>query len=487
MWLFSIFLLSFAIFLNAFTVVPYIQIDFAHYFRLAQCQAKCSEKYGILSKKALNDGSMEEYFNVSEEEAKFCEMGCQQNRRSKKLNKEAKEALIDGIRFWGESAANSSKVGSNPLASVQLLCQTSASIESDFDESITGRLGLVVKRGAIAPTRYIIQWRQRTFTMGFYDETQWITASIEHSTLVFIDGMIPGVQYRFQVTAVGPTGKLGDVVMSDWTEAISLKEQSKALVQALSTKNGYDTEHGVNSLITWTRSADQSCAYKVTYSNSTHTTMRDIEMDISLGILLTNLEFGSEYEVEISTLGFKSNDLSNRKASTPISTHFTSFTCAQVHGRGSLQCPPEPVDEFKVAVHSNGSIGISWKPSADIENILSYRIEYYSTEEFDKCDTMSKSVFLKPPTTEAQINVDPGCEYVLKMTNYDLIGREAFIERIFDVNVERSMIPINWKTISITVSILVILFLFCLLRCTLSPRCKQKVNEKKHKLVSDFS
>ena len=27
-----------------FTVLPYIQIDYAHYFRLAQCKAKCAEK-----------------------------------------------------------------------------------------------------------------------------------------------------------------------------------------------------------------------------------------------------------------------------------------------------------------------------------------------------------------------------------------------------------------------------------------------------------
>ncbi|VDM54371.1 unnamed protein product [Angiostrongylus costaricensis] len=30
----------------AFPMLPYIQIDYAHYFRLAQCQAMCTQKVG---------------------------------------------------------------------------------------------------------------------------------------------------------------------------------------------------------------------------------------------------------------------------------------------------------------------------------------------------------------------------------------------------------------------------------------------------------
>ncbi|VDL68201.1 unnamed protein product [Nippostrongylus brasiliensis] len=47
-----------------FVLVPYIQIDYAHYVHLAQCQAKCTEKYGVLNKRNLLDGSTEEYFDV---------------------------------------------------------------------------------------------------------------------------------------------------------------------------------------------------------------------------------------------------------------------------------------------------------------------------------------------------------------------------------------------------------------------------------------
>ncbi|VDM73422.1 unnamed protein product [Strongylus vulgaris] len=55
---------------SAFTVLPYIQIDYAHYFRLAQCQAKCTQKYGVLSDRTLLDGSVEEFLDTSNEDCK---------------------------------------------------------------------------------------------------------------------------------------------------------------------------------------------------------------------------------------------------------------------------------------------------------------------------------------------------------------------------------------------------------------------------------
>uniref|UniRef100_A0A1I7XD79 Fibronectin type-III domain-containing protein n=1 Tax=Heterorhabditis bacteriophora TaxID=37862 RepID=A0A1I7XD79_HETBA len=92
----------------SFTVLPYIQIDYAHYFRLAQCQAKCTEKYGIPAKRERHDGSVEQYFDVQSEDCKICEQGCHQHRRShKKTNRPARSALHDGTKFWLESSADS--------------------------------------------------------------------------------------------------------------------------------------------------------------------------------------------------------------------------------------------------------------------------------------------------------------------------------------------------------------------------------------------
>ena len=115
---------------------------------------------------------------------------------------------------------------------------------------------MAMKRAA-GPVRYIVQWKQRTFALGFYDESQWITASvssirltyssllsllsprlsfhftstifqIESSSLFRVEGLIPGVQYRFMITVVGPNGRLGTPSTSDWIEATAASSAPKA-------------------------------------------------------------------------------------------------------------------------------------------------------------------------------------------------------------------------------------------------------------------
>ena len=52
----------------SFSALPYVHIDFGHFFRLAQCQAKCTEKFGVLSSRTLLDGTERRFFNTSNEE-----------------------------------------------------------------------------------------------------------------------------------------------------------------------------------------------------------------------------------------------------------------------------------------------------------------------------------------------------------------------------------------------------------------------------------
>ncbi|CAJ0575698.1 unnamed protein product, partial [Mesorhabditis spiculigera] len=359
-------------------------------------------------------------------------------------------------------------------------------MDSDFDETITGRLGLELKRGSVSPTRYIVQWKQRTKESKTHDETQWITASVEHEPIINVEGMMPGLLYRFQVTAIGPSGRLGDAVTSDWIEATNSKTEIPPFEGLLIAKNGYDSDHGVNALITWPKSSENSCGYRITYSNSTHITTKDSEVDSSAGILLTNLEFDAAYTVQIRSLGAKLDD---SIVSLPISSSFKTFSCSQIHGRGSINCPPEPVDEFKVEVHVNGTVNLSWRPIAGVDNILTYRIEYYAQENEPKCDSMTRTIYLKAAADSATISVDPGCRYTVKLTNFDLIGREAAIEREFSVNLSRPLLsfPLNWQILLTIFLFCLVLFVICLLKCTLSARCRQKVNEKKNKLVGEFA
>ena len=61
---------------NTFEALPYVHIDFAHYFRLAQCQAKCTEKYGVVATRTLLDGTERRFFNVTNDEFNWVILFC---------------------------------------------------------------------------------------------------------------------------------------------------------------------------------------------------------------------------------------------------------------------------------------------------------------------------------------------------------------------------------------------------------------------------
>lgn len=126
MSLYSILILSTAFNIAAtFVVLPYIQIDYAHLIRVANCKAKCSEKvrvsnfqfipihrllfqYGYPKTREYLDGSIDEYFFLDTEEYQKCENGCLQfqHRRDMKRSNLTGETL-QGAKFWLESSAHS--------------------------------------------------------------------------------------------------------------------------------------------------------------------------------------------------------------------------------------------------------------------------------------------------------------------------------------------------------------------------------------------
>ncbi|KAE9419731.1 hypothetical protein Angca_001043, partial [Angiostrongylus cantonensis] len=284
-----------------FTVLPYIQIDYAHYFRLAQCLAKCMQKYGVPSTHHLLDGSIEEFLDVRNKDAEACDSGCHQHRRVHRKGQPGltMNSITDGQRFWAESSAKSARVGSTVISSVELICQN-PSPDEEFGVSAEGFVSVSLLRpsGAI---RFIVQWKQRTQVMGFYDESQWITSSVESNTFFKVNGLIPGVQYRFMVTAVGPSGRIGDTVSSSWTEILS-NSSPKGLDTMLTVKNGYNSDRGVTAQIEWPRTALDSCYYKLQLSNSSFQVTMDITADSSKSILLPHLEFDTLYSVTVAAI-----------------------------------------------------------------------------------------------------------------------------------------------------------------------------------------
>eukprot|EP00080_Pristionchus_pacificus_P013370 PDM73390.1 Fibronectin domain-containing protein [Pristionchus pacificus] len=458
---------------TSFVILPYVQIDYAYYFRLAQCQAKCTQKYGIAGKLSLNDGSTTEQWDNTSEDMQQCALGCEQPRKGVRA-RSLPSARIDGTKFWDQSAAAAlaeKSSSSSPISRVNLLCQNVAPLEkSGFADSIEGLIGVEMAKH-VGPVRLLLQWKHRQVMQGVViDGGASITASIESSPIFKVEGMQPGTQYLFTVTAIGPNGKLGEAVSSQWFEAIHTEKTPDG---AVTTRSGHSASLGVTAMLSWTRAHIDSCHYRVTVKNATHTDKRDVTIDTSPGLLLTHLEMDSEYEIAVA-----SSDVVATPFPRPLVFLLKTYTCAQIFGRGSLQCPPEPVDELVVSVRPNGTAHIAWKPSADASQVLTYEI---LAQPIAPCDAPPNHIFLNAASSSAQLQLGETrpCEYAIRVTNYDLVGRDSSRET-------RVVMPMAGKLFSANVDGLIaagaatFLVLFLLLTCKCCMSCRGRRNERVH-------
>ncbi|ETN79854.1 fibronectin type III domain protein [Necator americanus] len=355
------------------------------------------------SKVYTEDGTVLEYLDVNNSACEACESGCHQHRRShgKGIRGPSNPATDNGHRFWMESSADIAKAGSTLVSSVQLLCQN-PSLDEEFGESSEGFVAISLLRPS-GPTRFVLQWKQRTQAMGFYDESQWITASVESDTLFKVKGLIPGVQYRFMVTAIGPGGRLGETIASSWTE-ISNAGGPRASASALTIRNGYNSDRGITAHLEWPRTAQDSCYYKLQLSNSTLQLDMDIVLDASSSILLPHLEFDCNYAVSLAT-----------------------------------------------TASDRSQIG-------------------------------------KPSATSAIVDF-PGenCEYVVRLVNYDVVGRDAVVEARVVIESTTTLIRLEDmlrpESLFIALCFLLFVFLCVLIRCKCGRKCPNRVSEKQHKLT----
>lgn len=70
------------------------------------------------------------------------------------------------------------------VKSLYIGCMDVGSSTNDgYEESVEGILIAEIIRENSNPTRYIFQWKQRTFTLGFYDESPWIASSVAYAIL----------------------------------------------------------------------------------------------------------------------------------------------------------------------------------------------------------------------------------------------------------------------------------------------------------------
>ncbi|GMT05396.1 hypothetical protein PENTCL1PPCAC_27570, partial [Pristionchus entomophagus] len=468
-----LFLLSTTV--SSFVILPYVQIDYAYYFRLAQCQAKCTQKYGHTGKRLLNDGSAIEQWDNGKEDMQQCALGCEQPRKGVRA-RSLPSARIDGAKFWDQSAAAAiaeKSSSSSPISRVSLLCQNVAPIEKgSFADSIEGLIGVEMAKH-VGPVRLLLQWKHRQVVQGIViDGGVSITASIESEPIFKVEGMQPGTQYQFTITAIGPNGKLGESVSSQWAEAIHTEKTPDG---AVTTRSGHSASHGVTAIISWTRAHIDSCHYKVSIKNATHTDARDVTIDTSSGLLLTHLEMDSEYEITVA-----SADVAGTLFPRPLLFPFRTLSCAQIHGRGSLQCPPEPVDELMVSVRPNGTALIGWKPSADASLVLTYEI---LAEPIAPCDAPPNHIFLNAASSSAQLQLGETrpCEYLIRVTNYDLVGRDSSRETRVVMPMPGALFNANIDgLIAAAAATFLVLLLLLSCKCCMSCRSRRAEDNKKH-------
>uniref|UniRef100_A0A7E4V7G0 Fibronectin type-III domain-containing protein n=1 Tax=Panagrellus redivivus TaxID=6233 RepID=A0A7E4V7G0_PANRE len=460
-----IFTILFAVFCNvadSFEVLPYVHIDFAFYFRLAQCQAKCTEKYGSVANRELLDGTERRFFNISSDEYQWCDRGCSHGRIfTKKQSRGASTtstAFKDGQTFWLNSATDNGTQGASPIEAIDVICvnPSMTDVDSGFVDSLSAKLVARTKPDFVAPIKYIVQWKQMTLIRGgVTDETKWITAAIEDSPLLVAEQLQPGIFYQFLITAVGPVGRLGAAVASDWLQAPSLATSAQPNT-GLSAKSQFNSDDGIGAMLSWPKIRSTplstpvpsvlsaykilpsltSCHFQVLLFNSTSTWTDVFEKDDGNGYLLRNLAFSSDYSISIRTFVPGDSEVLSKIDKWPLQIDYRSVSCQDVYGKGSLECDPEPVSHLSVLLHpKNASATINWRPAVDHAQILLYQLVYTPIPNKDgTCALDQTSVYLPATTTTTTILLPTtiyACNYEVKVVTYDLIGREALAAAVF--------------------------------------------------------
>ncbi|VDN92053.1 unnamed protein product [Brugia pahangi] len=467
-------------------------------------------QYSKSIKRRLNDGTFIKYYGNDGDHYKLCITGCNRRRMTARREKNGTtNALMAGMQFWMDTNAYASRTDHSPIKSVQLGCMdvvTSQDV-NDFEDTIEGLVFVNTNETEQYPIRYIVQWKQRTYDGSPTGENGWITASIESEPIFKVEGMIPMMQYRFMVTAVGPGGRLGGPIMSNWAQSLTVEEKLRVPVGPMMIATQYNNEDGLCALVKWYHSPYQlelspnilddrlalfgNCHYSITILNETSQETVLFTLDNGNGILLSNLQFSTEYSVAVrsisSVMVVDSSLLQQKNMSTAGDTNdileqkFFTPACNEVFGSGSLECAPEPVKNLEAIINPNGSVQIQWIPSSEPNTILVYQLLYQSLTNHHDCDNDPSSIYINAGSTTATIQLHgrTHCEYSIKLINYDLIGREASTEIIIwyrpDIYVFNSNLIYIYP-------MLILISIIILLKCCICLCCSNTTNN--HSIIS---
>uniref|UniRef100_A0A914ZIL6 Fibronectin type-III domain-containing protein n=1 Tax=Parascaris univalens TaxID=6257 RepID=A0A914ZIL6_PARUN len=418
---------------SSFTVMPYGRIDLQYYVQLANCYAKCTSEYGTITKQKRNDG---EYFNIAvnvEDSAKFCEYGCEwKGIEWSNTSASLRNAYDRGAHYLVAEEMLHSNINNKRQQMVKSLyigCMDVGSSTNDgYEESVEGILIAEIIKENSNPTRYIFQWKQRTFTLGFYDESPWITSSIEVEPVVKVQGMISGVQYRFMLTTVDQNGIFGIPIMSEWIEALHVDAPPR-LPPSVQVSTGFDRNNGVSALISWpalwgkSPSTVISCRYRTVIYNGIHHFTKSFTIDGGRGLLLTRLECSSLFTILLSAL--PTNSLQS-PATVNTTLQLVTPLCSQVNGSERFECDAEPV-EMSIRDLREGGVSIRWAPTNDVHILAHYQVFVYSVDKQVHCSMQPVAFYVDRTSTSANVVLpaEHRCEYLFRVLTYDLVGRKT--------------------------------------------------------------
>lgn len=94
----------------------------------------------------------------------------------------------------------------------------------------------------------------------------------------------------------------------------------------------------------------------------------------------------------------------------------------------------------------------------------------------------------KQTSSEIQLDKNSDCEYTIRLTNFDVIGREAWAEtRVLFAFESHYQLPL-YDVLAIGGGIVVVLLLIILLRCRLSSKCpNQRVAERAKAKLAEYA
>ncbi|KAF7639369.1 hypothetical protein Mgra_00001037 [Meloidogyne graminicola] len=539
--IFFLYLFNLNYLINSFEAIPFLQIDYNFYLKLAQCEAKCSEKFSSINK--LNN----DFIQLNNQEQiigesslilqNICQQGCLDFDSPlpptiHQINTQPNNAFILGQQFFKQQLLVNNSTSSsffNFFGIIRPLCVQKTIINNNSPSSTYSQEKFEaflifenLNEDNLKESnnfRYVVRWRRRPIINENYieekeeEEPQWITASIESSPRFKVSSLRPGLLYQFQVQQVSPNGIQIPAVISEWIDFNLFIYGNEINKKSLNFYSQFNSDYGVAAWVSWKLMNEKeilekekdihtkpilttrlrkhlnkqnfnksnnisisfnnkteefnynnnkqyslissssfvvfpSCQLQIEWTNKSSRDIATFELDGSDGFLLNNLAFNSEYWVTLRANNNNNNSNNNIKeqqqlitttTTTLLEGNFISMKCVQVYGFGSLECKPEPVKQLSIFTFpKNGSALIKWERPQSVENILLYEINIEAIiksgeDSFNiknKCKTEgellnSKIVAAQADSTWIVLPKEELCEFEVKHTLYDLLGRDA--------------------------------------------------------------